>query len=195
MKLQELFNRLNNLKRIPRTGWLLCNVSLEESEDVAQHIFDVVTMTLMLADELEHRRIKINKELALSMAVVHDWAEALIGDYPYPALKHLESKEAKKRIEQNALTELLGDLPQKERYVRLWREYVEKRTLESKLVHTADYLSILVQAVKYRERGNWSPELNELWYAVDKDLEPYTKEFPWINDMKGELKKRFFPGK
>jgi len=195
VKLQKLFEHLNNLKRIPRTGWLLCNVPLGEVEDVAQHTFDVVAMTLVLAGELEQRKIKINHERALGMAVVHDWAEALLGDFPYPALRHLGSKETKKQIERNALNELLSDLPQKEKYLNMWREYTEKRTLESKLVHAADYLSILVQAVKYRERGNRSPELDELWHAVNMDLEPYIKEFPWIDEIRKEAEKRFLTGK
>lgn len=195
MKLQELFGHLNTLKRIPRTGWLLCNVPLGEVEDVAQHTFDVTTMTLVLADELERLKIKINRERALSMAVVHDWAEALVGDFPYPALKHLESGETKKKIELNALNDLLRDLPMKEKYLRLWQEYTEKHTLEAKLVHAADYLSMLVQAVKYRERGNRSSELDELWHAVDKDLQLYIKEFPWITDLVTKLGKRFFSDK
>lgn len=192
MKLQELFNRLNNLKSIPRTGWLLCNVPLGEAEDVAQHIFDVVAMTLVLADEFESQKIKIDQKRALSMAVVHDWAEAIVGDFPYPALKHLKSGEIKKRAEQNALNDLLHGLLKKEKYLKLWQEYNEKRTLEARLVHTADYLSILVQAVKHRERGNRSRELDELWHAVNKDLIPYTRDFPFINDLKEELEKRFF---
>lgn len=195
MKLQELFGHLNTLKRIPRTGWLLCNVPLGEVEDVAQHTFDVATMTLVLADELERLKIKINRERALSMAVVHDWAEALVGDFPYPALKYLESEKTKNKIERNALNDLLRDLPMNEKYLGLWQEYSEKHTLEAKLVHTADYLSILVQAVKYRERGNRSSELDELWHAVDKDLQPYIKEFPWITDLVTKLGKRFFSDK
>ena len=195
MTLQELFDKLGNLKRLPRTGWLLCNISPEEAEDVGQHIFDVVTITLILADELEHRGKKVNKEKALTMAAVHDWAEALTGDLPYTALRYLESKETKREMERRVLTELLDDLPWRERYLKLWEEYNEKRTLESKLVHAADYLSILIQAVKYRERGNCSPELDELWHAVNMDLEPYIREFPWIDEIKKEAEKRFLAGK
>ncbi len=191
MKLQELFERINNLKSIPRTGWLLCNVPLGEVEDVAQHTFDVVAMTLVLSDELERRKIKIDQKRALSIAVVHDWAEALVGDFPYPALKHLESGETKKRIERNALNDLLSDLPMKERYLGLWQEYNEKRTLEAKLVHAADYLSMLVQAVKYRERGNRSRGLDELWHAVCKDLKPYARELPVVKELITELQKHY----
>ena len=191
MKLNELLERLNNLKRIPRTGWLLCNIPLGEVEDVAQHTFDVAAITLLLADELGRTGTKLNRERALSMAVVHDWAEASIGDFPYTALKHLGPAGTKKNIEEKALGDILRGLPNKEKYMGLWREYSEKHTVEAKLVHASDYLSMLVQAVKYHERGHRSRELDELWAAVEKDLQPYTEEFPQIKGLVAELRKRF----
>lgn len=121
MKLNEFLERLNNLKHIPRTGWLLCNVPLTDVEDVAQHTFDVAAITLLLADELERRGKKLDRERALSMAIVHDWAEASVGDFPYTALKHLGPAGTKKHIEKRALGDLLRGLPNKEKYLALWQ--------------------------------------------------------------------------
>jgi putative hydrolase of HD superfamily len=188
--LRELLEQLNNLKRIPRVGWLLCNVPLSEVEDVAQHTFDVAAITLLLVDEVERGGKKLDQERALSMAVVHDWAEAEVGDFPYTALKHLGHAGTKKRIEKRALEDILSKFPNKEKYLALWQEYSEKLTPEAKLVHAADYLSMLVQALKYRERGNRSRELDELWRAVCKDLKPYVEEFPAVKDLVAEFEKR-----
>jgi len=187
LKLNEFLERLNNLKHIPRTGWLLCNVPLTDVEDVAQHTFDVAAITLLLADELERRGKKLDREQALSMAIVHDWAEASVGDFPYTALKYLGPIGTKKRIEKRALEDLLRGLPNKEKYLSLWREYSGKSTLESKLVHAADYLSMLVQALKYRERGNRSKELDELWRTVHKDIKIYEKEIHPVMALIKEL--------
>jgi putative hydrolase of HD superfamily len=186
--------RLNNLKRIPRTGWLFCNIPIGEVEDVAQHTFDVAVITLLLAEDFERAGRKVNRERALGMAVVHDWAEASIGDFPYPALKYLGPAGTKRDIEEKALEEILLGLPKKEEYMGLWREYSGKETVEAKLVHTADYISVLVQAVKYHERGHRSRELDELWDAVEKDLRPYIREFPWVRGIVAELRKRFRGG-
>ncbi len=191
MKLCELLRRLNNLKQMPRTGWLLCNIPLSGVEDVAQHTFDVAAMTLLIADELERGGKKLDRGRALSIAVVHDWAEASIGDFPYTALKHLGPAGTKKRIEKRALEDILVKLQNKEKYLKLWQEYSEKRSPEAKLVHAADYLSMLVQAIKYRERGNRSRELDELWRVVCKDLKPYTREFPVVKELITELQKRY----
>ncbi|KPV65180.1 MAG: 5'-nucleotidase [Candidatus Bathyarchaeota archaeon BA1] len=192
MSLDELLNRLNNLKRIPRTGWLLCNVPLAEVEDVAQHTFEVAVITLLLTDELERQGKRLNRGQALSMAIVHDWAEAEMADFPFTALKHLGPAGTKRRIEERALKNLLVDSPNKKEHLALWREYNEKRTPEAKLVHAADYLSMLVQAIKYREGGNRSSELDGLWRAVKSDLEPHAKEFKPVRELMGELEKRYF---
>jgi putative hydrolase of HD superfamily len=189
MKLRELLERLNNLKSIPRTGWLMCNVPLNQVEDVAQHTFDVAVITFLLANELEHK--KLNLERALSMAVMHDWAEASVGDFPNTALKHLESPDIKKRMEKSALEELFIGLKNKAKCMKLWHEYCEKRTIESKIVHSADYLSMLVQALKYRERGNRSCQLDELWRAVKNDLAPYAAEFKPVRELVAELNKKY----
>jgi len=191
MRLDELLERLNSLKHISRTGWLMCNVPLSEVEDVAQHTFDVATITFLLTDELERQGKKLDREQALSMALIHDWAEASTSDFPDIALKHLGSPDAKKHMEESALEELLKELKGKEKYMKLWHEYCEKRTIESKIVRSADYLSMLVQALKYRERGNRSRQLDRLWQAVKNDLEPYATEFKLVRELVAELDKRY----
>lgn len=191
LRLSELLSRLNRLKLVPRTGWLFCNVPPAGVEDVAQHSFEVATITMLLTDELQRGGKKIDGGRALSMAILHDWAETEVGDFPYTALKHLGSSEIKRRMESSALGELLRDVSEKEKYLGLWKEYSERRTLESKLVHASDYLSMLIQAIKYRERGILSKELDELWLAVKRDLAPYTKEFKIVDEIVNELNSIF----
>jgi putative hydrolase of HD superfamily len=171
-------------------GWLECAVPLGEAEDVAQHSFETVSITLLLLDELEQGTKKLDRERALSMAIVHDWAEALTGDFSY-TIQRWMGADNKERMEHEALRDLVARLPKKERYLRLWEEYNEKRTPEAKLVHAADYLSLMVQAIKYRECGNCSKGLDELWQAVHEDLKPYMGEFPPVKKLIKELDERY----
>jgi putative hydrolase of HD superfamily len=188
---REFLERLNNLKRMPRSGWLFCDVPLSEVEDVAQHSFEVSAITLLLIDELGRSGVKLNSERAISMAIIHDWAEASVTDFPYTALKYLGSKDLKDRMEQRALEDNLRKMPSGGRYLKLWEEYSEKRTPEAKLVHAADYISMLVQAIKYKECGNTSKELCELWQAVHEDLKPYMTELKPVKDLVKEFDKRY----
>jgi putative hydrolase of HD superfamily len=188
MKLDELLEKLGNLKEIPRTGWLFAGVPLDEVEDVAQHSFEVATIALFLLDELGRGGAELNRERVLTMALVHDWPEALVADFPYTAVKYLGPVDVKRKMEDTALSELLEG---NRKYLELWREYSERKTVEARLVHAADYLSMLFQALKYRVRGNRSQALEELWSAVLQDLKPYVDEFPPARDLVEELKTRF----
>lgn len=187
MKLAELLLKLNRLKNIPRVGWLFCNIPPADVEDVAQHSFEVTTITIFLADELIKEGKKVNRERAIEMAILHDWAESEVADFPYTAKKYLKPTEAKELMEEGALMDLLKDLPEKDKYLKLWGEYKDKKTIESRIVHAADFLSIMVQGVKYRGRGVKSRELDELWRAVKRDLKPYAREFKIVRELIKEL--------
>jgi 5'-deoxynucleotidase YfbR-like HD superfamily hydrolase len=76
-------------------------------------------------------------------------------------------------------------------YLKLWQEYTERRTPEARLIHAADYLSMMVQAIKHRDRGNRSRELDELWRALKEDLKPYLKEFKPVRELVEEFDKRY----
>ncbi|MEM2672730.1 MAG: HD domain-containing protein, partial [Candidatus Hadarchaeales archaeon] len=75
MELLELMERLGRLKGVERKGWVLRGFS--PAEDVAQHSFEVCSLSLLLSLELKGR---VNLEKVLTMAVLHDWPEALTGD-------------------------------------------------------------------------------------------------------------------
>ncbi|MEW6592245.1 MAG: HD domain-containing protein [Candidatus Hadarchaeota archaeon] len=186
----DLLNRLENLDRLPRTGWLFCNVPLADVEDVAQHSFDVSAITLLLAGDLEREKMELDLGRALSMAIIHDWAEALTGDYPHTALKHLGTGN-KREMERRALEEMLRGTPNGKDYLEIWEEYEKGKSTEARLVRSADYLSMLVQAIKYRERGIKSKELDELWRAVNKDLSPYQSTFGPVRALVAELNKKY----
>jgi 5'-deoxynucleotidase YfbR-like HD superfamily hydrolase len=55
-------------------------------------------------------------------------------------------------------------------YAHLRAEYVENRTNESKIVHAADALDILLQVIEYRRRGYPASLLAGLWNETNKRL-------------------------
>jgi putative hydrolase of HD superfamily len=188
MRLDELLQKLNDLKKLPRTGWLFAGTSLSDVEDVAQHSFEATAITLLLTDELNREGVKLSRERALVMAVMHDWSESLVTDFPYTAVKYLNSPGIKQEMEDRAFSELLKGRGE---FLKLLEEYRAKKTTEAKLVHAADYLSMLLQAIKYREQGNRSRGLGELWVAVRKDMEPYMKVFKPVAELVHALEKKY----
>ncbi len=157
--LLALLLHANQLKRVLRTGWVMRGVP--DAESVADHTFGVAFVALLLG-ELVEQPVDMGKLLA--MALLHDLPEAVLSDIPAPARRYFSSN-AKVDAEQAALSDLLQDMPWRDRW-RLWhREYEKQSTLEARLVRDADHLDRLLQAHVYqRTTGNQS--LDEFWTEI-----------------------------
>jgi putative hydrolase of HD superfamily len=126
------------LKELDRAGWL--RVGIAHPESVAGHSWGLTWLVLVLCPD------DLDRERALSIAVVHDLPEILAGDItPHDDI----STEEKHRLEAAAADRLFADSP---RLRALWQEYADHATSESKLVHQLDKLDMALQAVRYRQR-------------------------------------------
>lgn len=165
-------------------GWLEAGMDLYEAEDVAQHSFETASITLILSDWVDE---EIDTGRALKIAVVHDWAESVTGDFSKEATETLGSK-IKEEIEEKVFENvLMDDLPGEGGYLELWREYRNCETPEAKIVRISDLLSILVEARKLFERGEESEKLREIWNSVMEDLEKFQTDFPVLESLLSEL--------
>lgn len=143
------------LKSVPRTGWFLRGVP--EAETVAEHTWGVALITLVLSQGVE---TPINREKALSMALLHDLPERVLSDIPAPAERYLPSG-AKRRAEEAVLKEMLAVLPAADQLESWWQEFEDRSSPEGRLVRDADRLEMLVQARLYEEsRGS---RLDDFW--------------------------------
>jgi putative hydrolases of HD superfamily len=172
--LYVLQNRLLTLKLLPRTGWLQRGVSNPES--VAEHTFGVAMLALLVGDTMP----TIDRGRLLTIALLHDLAEALVGDLPATA-RRLFGTEAKYAAERGAMEELLADLPQAADYMALWDDYVQGGSAEARLVKALDRLEMLSQALAYERAGNRA--LHEFWH----DAEHWSAEFPAVRALANQL--------
>ncbi len=177
----ELFLELGNLKRLPRTGWLLRGIP--NPEPIAAHSYRVATITLFLADELKSRGVEIDVEKALKIALLHDAGEARITDVPLPAQRYFNKVEG----EVKALGEMLSVTGREGEYLSLFREYEEELSVEGKLVKFADRLEMLIQAYEYEKAG--FANLDEFWRTVEKLRESELYEY-FRDIVEGLVKRR-----
>ncbi len=165
-------------------GWLESGAAPSEAEDVAQHSFETTAITMILSDSIDG---KIDIERALKMSVLHDWAEAVIGDFSKEVTEQI-GKEVKRNIEENVIENIIvKDIPNREEYLNLWKEYSDSKTKESKLVHLADKFSILIEAKYLFQRGIQSKKIKEIWETVKEDIEKYQEEFPIVKKLLEEI--------
>ncbi|MGD2103769.1 MAG: HD family hydrolase [Anaerolineae bacterium] len=153
--------RVNQLKLVPRTGWFMRGIA--DAESVSDHSFGVAFIALILAQIAEE---PVDTTKLLTMALLHDLPEVVLGDIPSPASQHL-SPTIKTSAERGALSALLDKVPEGETWQTWWREYEEQSSIEGKLVGDADRLDVLLQAFVYEQTtGNrW---LKEFWLETSR---------------------------
>ena len=157
------------LKELPRTGWLDRGVPAARAESVAEHSFQ----TALLVWTAAGADPTLDRDRLLRLALVHDLAEALIGDWPpydqrdipdrladpsgwraFLERRHVrppERKAAKRAAEQGATAQLLALLGGNVRVevAALWRELEAGQTAEARFLKQAELLETWLQSRAY----------------------------------------------
>lgn len=113
----------------------------QRQESVAEHSWRLALMCFRYAPKLDH---PVNVERCIKLAIVHDLAEAKVGDVP---VFHVNSETDKFNLENSAMLEFknfLNDENGDEIY-NLWHEFEMQTTPESKFVKALDKLEAFIQ--------------------------------------------------
>ncbi|KAG2122612.1 HD domain-containing protein [Suillus cothurnatus] len=132
------FHVLERLKTQKRTGWI------PNAESISDHMYRMAILAMCTSDTT----LDVSK--CVMMAVVHDLAEAQVGDItPREGI----SKQEKQRLESEAMHNFVYDMlhgsPAALRIEALWNEYEEGETNEAKFVKDLDRLEMALQAREY----------------------------------------------
>ncbi|PON47117.1 Ribonuclease Y [Trema orientale] len=134
----------HRLKATKRKGWI--NHGIENPESISDHMYRMALMALTVSD-----LPGVNRERCIKIAIVHDIAEAIVGDItPSDGVP----KEEKRRMEEAALNEMceiLGGNMRAEEIKELWEEYESNSTIEANLVKDFDKVEMILQALEYEE--------------------------------------------
>ncbi|WP_255464446.1 HD domain-containing protein [Nitrosopumilus sp. b1] len=144
--LSKFFRHVLNLKTIPRQGWI-DKLNLTNPESVADHSYSMAVIAMFLGDFL-----KIDTTKMIKMTLLHDLAESVTGDLtPEQA-----SKINKNELEENTIKAILQELPDSlsKEYFEIWKEYLNKSSSESLIVHEIDKFEMAIQAIQYSKHTN-----------------------------------------
>ena len=174
-KFYNLVKALGSLKNQTRLGWLIEGIPKSIAEDVAQHSFEATIYALIIGYELEKKGENIKKDKLLSMTLLHDLAEAFVGD----VVKYLKDRIGglKEQIEFEAIREQIKI----DYIVNIYKEYIEGDSIEAKIARLADLLATYVQAKRYYNQGYKHVEriliniYNSIINIIRKDL-PQAKD-------------------
>jgi len=128
------------LKRVPRMGWV--EAGIKRPESVAAHSYGLAALVMVYADLMG-----LDAEKAVKMAVLHDLAEAYIGDLT-PRTKSRIRKKILESVERAVVRQLLADLPKnvREEYESLYDEFLFNRSADARLVHRLDRRELFNEA-------------------------------------------------
>ena len=155
----DFIEEIGVLKNLPRTGWRFRGI--KDAESVADHCYRVSLLSMILADVLAEQGVPLDVEKVMRLALLHEVAEARIGDLPFPALEYIP-EEVKKTGEQAAVESMFEHFgPLQKKYMRLWDEFEEGTSIEGKLVRAADKLELMIQVLEYEKIGYRS--LDKFW--------------------------------
>lgn len=148
MTLRDELLKSFKLKELSRAGWI--KSGLEDVESVAAHTWGVSYLCYLLCPD------SLDKLKVLSMAIVHDLGEAIIGDItPHDKI----TREKKYELELSAIKKLTTSIGKQEEIIDLWLEYESNTSVESKFVKACDKLDMALQASIYELKDNtFNPE-------------------------------------
>lgn len=153
---------VSRLKKVQRTGWVLRGVGGPGGavESVADHSFGVaLCASLVEGDGVDWRK-------ATRMALVHDMAEAVVGDIaPGQGVSDAEKHAMEASAMDALINGCLRGSPRAREIEALWHEYEARETPEARAVKDCDRLEMILQADAY-ERDEADRNLEEFFAGV-----------------------------
>jgi 5'-deoxynucleotidase YfbR-like HD superfamily hydrolase len=150
----NLLFKANILKKIPRSGYHFLGAG---TESVAEHSFSTAFIAFVMAQMVPDA----NAYRLIAMCLLHDLPEAKTGDLNYVQKKYVTANEDK------AVKHIVKHLPFGTKLSDLIAEFNERRTMESKLAHDADQLSLILDLKTLSDIGYETPK-KWIRYALDR---------------------------
>jgi putative hydrolase of HD superfamily len=139
---------------------------------------------------------RLNIPHCTKMALVHDMAEALVGDItPVDGIDKTEKNRRESTTMDYFVKSLLGKVNggiTGTELKAIWQEYEDSKTLESKYVHDVDKVELLLQMVEYERVHNRELDLGEFSWVSTRIVLPEVQE--WSHEILRE-REEFWAGK
>ncbi|KAK7347643.1 hypothetical protein VNO80_22180 [Phaseolus coccineus] len=170
----------HRLKTTKRTGWVRKDVKNPES--IADHMYRMGLMALIASDVPG-----VDRNKCIKMAIVHDIAEAIVGDItPLDGV----SKTEKSQREQAALDHMckvLGGGSTAKEITELWMEYESNSSLEAKFVKDLDKVEMILQALEYED--DQGKDLDEFFQSTAGKFQTETGK-AWASEIVSRRKNK-----
>ena len=164
----------SKLKDLIRTGWKDWKVERTRIESVAEHIYGVQMLAIVMKSQYDYD-IDISK--VIFMLAIHELEEIYIGDLTLFQI----SKEEKDKLGHEAIIKVLDGLIDKEQLINLILEFDERKTPEAIFAYQCDKLECDLQSKLYDEEGcvDLSNQSGNQSYENERVQELLKQESSW----------------
>ncbi len=145
MGVGSMYEVIEALSSLSRTGWMLRGVPSALAESVAEHSFASAVIAFELAVRLRDRGVEIDPYRAALVALVHDVGESVIGDIA----KTAGIGDAKREAELRAVKTLPFSNALKELVI----EFEESSSVEALVARVSESLATILKARSYVSLG------------------------------------------
>lgn len=174
------FHLIERLKTTKREGWRRFDIN--HGESISDHMYRMSIITLLCPPALASR---IDLARCTKMALVHDMAEALVGDItPVDGVAKSEKSRREADTMDYLCTSLLGNVHggvAGQQIREVWQEYEDSKTLESHFVHDVDKMELLLQMIEYERDHKGQLDLGEFSRVAKRIELPEVME--WASEL------------
>ena len=124
----------------------------DDFANLAEHHFRMFWIAMIIA--AQEKNVDTGK--IAKMVLVHDIAESRAGDVDYLARQYVE------RNEKLAIKDMLAGTSIEDEFYTLWKEYEDRKTIESRIVKDADNLDVDFELSEQAAKGS---QLKSKWSA------------------------------
>ena len=161
----EFLHLLNDLKHLPRTGWVYNTIPNPES--VSDHMYRMAMLAMIYCPS------HLDKDRAIKVCLCHDIAEALVGDItPHDPV----TPEEKHRRELEAIISMSQMLPEpaSTEIKECWLEFEEKKSELAQFCNQLDKIEMCIQANEYEKK--YKKDLSSFFTSIPKEPLPCLKK-------------------
>ncbi|MBE6448909.1 MAG: HD domain-containing protein [Alphaproteobacteria bacterium] len=187
-KFVEFHEIIGDLKHLRRIGWVMREVP--QAETVASHSWRMALMAMQKEIELKELGVDVNR--VIEMCLLHDVAEAVVGDI-VPEAQQMANKKilkAEKAEREMAAIDNFASKYDFPKLKKLFEEYEEQVTLEAQVTKNLDKMDMLLQAYEYSLA---CPDLSRLGEFMQYDEQDVN--LPIFKDDLQEIKARQYDKK
>ncbi|KAI5854267.1 HD domain-containing protein [Tricharina praecox] len=152
---------IRRLKTTPREGWR--RFDIQNGESIADHMYRMGIITMLCPPETG-----IDRDRCVKLALIHDMAEALVGDITPPD-NIAKDEKYKRELEsmRYICDELLKPISETiaEEFMELWAEYETGTTKEAVFVKDVDRFELICQTIEYEKQYNAEKDLSEFLHV------------------------------